>query len=461
MKLKNILIILLTIAYSYLFYQEYAGINFFIFNLLLVAGSIATNTDLIKQKSFVVVALGCIISSLGIVLYSYSLGIIANILSLILLAHYSHHYKSTLIVVFFHFLYSFFLVVPRLVRKKREENKKASWLSSQNLLIVSTSLIISSLFLLLYLNSNAIFSSWFYAIEWNFISFTWLLFTLSGVLLMLVFFYYQQNQEVAKIDADAKNQLTRVRTKNIMLKNLSKGIFAEYKLGVVLLLLLNFLLVFVNSSDIYYFITRELPEGVNYTDFLHQGVYTLIFSILCAIFITLFFFRGKLNFFSKNKALKVLAYVWLFQNLLLVMSILGKNTIYIQSSGVLTYKRIGVYIYLLLTTVGLVFTFLKVYQIKSNWYLTRKVSWAFYTILMLSTLFNWDKLIAIHNFQHNKIEYVMSLTPNTYPILWDNKNLLNTPQQEVLEGRINRHQNRIKDGFISWASWNFTYKKIK
>lgn len=450
MKTKNILVLIGSIAYSYLFYEESAGINFLLINLLLIIGSIVLDSKLIQEKAFLAISLGCIISSTMIMVYSYQLGIIANIISLSLLAHYHIFPNSSILIALGNIFYSL------LASFKRENNEKVSirskWLTGTNFFIVLISIIITGVFLMIYSSSNPIFSEWIGKINFDFISFGWIFFTLLGCYLIFIFFNHKALKELIEFDKNMQDQLNRIREKG---KHFTVGLRNEFRAGILLLGLLNFLLVFLNLSDLQYFITKELPEESNYTHFLHQGVFSLIISIILAIIIILFFFRKNLNFFSKIKSLRILTFAWLFQNFLLVISICGKNTIYIQDSGLLTYKRIGVYVYLLLTCIGLILTFIKVLNIKSNWFLIRKVSWAFYTVLILSTFVDWDKVICNYNLQQNKIEYLLMLTPNTYSSLKENKKLLTEQQQLVLEGKIDEHTTDFEEK--TWCSWNLTY----
>ena len=63
----------------------------------------------------------------------------------------------------------------------------------------------------------------------------------------------------------------------------------------------------------------------------------------------------------------------------------------------LTYKRIGVYIYLLLAFIGLITAFIKVKKIKTNWFLFSTNGAVAYSALVLLALFNWDSVITSFN----------------------------------------------------------------
>lgn len=134
MKTKNILVLIGSIAYSYLFYQESAGINFLLINTFLILGSIVLDSKLLQEKAFLAISLGCIISSTMIMVYSYQLGIIANIISLSLLAHYHVFPTSSILIALGNIFYSL------LASFKKKDNEKVSiqskWLTGTNFFIV-------------------------------------------------------------------------------------------------------------------------------------------------------------------------------------------------------------------------------------------------------------------------------------------------------------------------------------
>jgi len=121
-----------------------------------------------------------------------------------------------------------------------------------------------------------------------------------------------------------------------------------------------------------------------------------MFSIVCAIALILYFFRGNLNFFQGNKRIKVLTYLWIVLNVILVAFTAYKNYTYVETLG-LTYKRIGVFVYLLLTLTGLVTAYIKVAQVKNFIYLVRTNIATVFAFLIVSAAVPWDKAITWYN----------------------------------------------------------------
>ena len=164
--------------------------------------------------------------------------------------------------------------------------------------------------------------------------------------------------------------------------------------------MLNLLLGLVNAIDLVQLWPNQvLPEdSESYSQYLHNGVQMLIISIILAIGIILFFFRGFSNFLKEAKWLKVLGFIWIAQNVILLASTAIRNQMYVEAYG-LSHKRIGVFIYLLLATTGLILTLYKLALKKNNGFLFRKNAWAFYAVLLMATPIQWDQIITEYNIQ--------------------------------------------------------------
>ena len=78
-----------------------------------------------------------------------------------------------------------------------------------------------------------------------------------------------------------------------------------------------------------------------------------------AVGVILFYFKGGFNFDEKAAQLKRLAKIWIALNCVLIVSAVMKNTEYIAFFG-LTYKRLGVYLFLVLALIGLMLSFQKI-----------------------------------------------------------------------------------------------------
>ncbi|WP_375435619.1 DUF4173 domain-containing protein [uncultured Hymenobacter sp.] len=203
----------------------------------------------------------------------------------------------------------------------------------------------------------------------------------------------------------------------------------EYLIALSLLILVNVLLLVVNSIDInwIWFGFKPTP-GFNLTQFVHEGTYVLILSILVAMGIVLWFFRRNLNFYQKGlPALRWLATVWVLQNVVLAVSVGLRNYYYILYTG-LAYKRIGVYGFLLLTFFGLVTVLLKIWQRRSSYSLVRLNGLAAYVLMLGLACGNWEIWIVRYNlrpeFQVLDYGFLLDMPDRVLPVLAANQAVL-------------------------------------
>ena len=102
----------------------------------------------------------------------------------------------------------------------------------------------------------------------------------------------------------------------------------ERKSGEITLLLLNImLLVFIVTYNYEQFF--EVIEKSNLSADTHERVNSVVFSIIMAVGLILFYFKGGFNFDKKAGNLKKLAKIWIVLNGLLIVSTIIKNSEYI------------------------------------------------------------------------------------------------------------------------------------
>ena len=216
---------------------------------------------------------------------------------------------------------------------------------------------------------------------------------------------------------------------NIIMGKMATGPMAlkyELRTGILCLLLLNGLLLFVNGTDVMYvWFNRVYKADMDWAKYVHEGAELLVFSILLAMAVVLFFFRGNLNFFTRNKALKYLAYLWLFQNAILAISVCIRNMYYIAHMG-LAYKRVGLFFYIMLVLVGLVTIAIKITKKKSAYFLWRVNAAAAFVLLVAASAVDWDLAIAQYNISKkdsivSDIGFLLKMNDHVIPLLKENK----------------------------------------
>ncbi|MDI5898255.1 DUF4153 domain-containing protein [Flavobacterium yafengii] len=174
----------------------------------------------------------------------------------------------------------------------------------------------------------------------------------------------------------------------------------ERRSGEITLFLLNvLLLVFIATYNYEQFF--EVVKKSNLSSDTHERVNAVIFSIIMAVGVILFYFKGGFNFDEKAKNLKKLAKIWILLNGILILCAIIKNSEYVSFFG-LTYKRLGVYAFLILALIGLVISFIKITKQKTNAFLFNQMIWYFYGTILLCSFVNWGNLITNYNISVNK-----------------------------------------------------------
>lgn len=308
-------------------------------------------------------------------------------------------------------------------RNKKNTDKSSSSGFSKWFKIVIIPIVILVVFFIIFYNASDKFAEYsdkalvpiqelIYDIFGN-ITFLSIFFFLHAIL--LVTWLVLKNKASNLSEDENRNKLEITRIKNRRKRNFSKtGLKKEYLSAYILLIMINLLVLAANVIDIkFLWFGFEFKEGMNLKQFVHEGTYLLILSILLSMGILLYIFRKNQNFFSKSKILKILASAWIAQNLILAISVSLRNYHYIEHYG-LAYKRIGVFIFLVLVLFGLLTFFVKILKKKSGYYLINRNSWAMYLVLTVSSLFSWDTIITKHNIKYCKeLDYVFLVNMST------------------------------------------------
>ncbi|MFI5148678.1 MAG: DUF4173 domain-containing protein [Bacteroidia bacterium] len=426
MKKINLLLLGATLSYSYLFYRESTGLNFFLFSVLLCSCCAWINPEARRNMTWFFAALGSLITGFAVLYMGNVLAVTGNILSLALLSAFTVEPRTSALSAWMYSAYStvtsvvymsasfFNYFSPTGMPAERQKRGLGIWVFILPLLALL-------FFFILYQQGNILFLDLTRKINLDFISMPWVLFSTGGFILMYSFFRYRTIPSMLEYEMKQGTNLERnVRSGKWIRKYLPLS--QEYKSGVIMLALLNVLTLLVNILDFrFLFLNGKLPAGIIYSEFVHQGTGMLMVSIFFAIALLLFYFRAELNFTKGRRILLYLTYVWILQNIFMIVTCFMKNNLYIHEYG-FTYKKIGVIVWLLLVLFGLITTGIKLWTLKTNYFLFRVNSWLVYGTLVVSTLFNWDKLIAEYNIGYAKAvdySYLFTLSPNVLPPLME------------------------------------------
>lgn len=392
--------------FSYLFYTGEVGVTVPIFTLIFLVLQFVKTPKRHRTKIWWFGASALLLSSLSILRFGNTSSYLAYFLAFIfnsttvlksegvsVLTSFLHFFKS--------FGQGFAALWIDLVKKINAKSANRSEQGSKRWIIAVIGVVVLTIFFFIYKSISPEFNEWVNKIDLDFISPQWIgTFIFSFLVLYGVFNHYFFG-EVSLWERRIKKQIHSDRSDKFesyfslrQEKLLSIGVLAMLNLMIGLVLFFDFNRYFTNDMFI---------SGIEtYTNAVHSSVNLLIFSIVLAVILIGLSLRGRLNFLE-NKSVKTLAITWLVLNVGLVIVAGFKNYEYIEEYG-LTYKRMGVFMYLSLTVIGLVLTIMKIVFNTTLLSLVRQVSFVFFTVFMIAIHFNWDKMIVNFNLNEGRFD---------------------------------------------------------
>lgn len=314
-------------------------------------------------------------------------------------------------------------------------------------LIYTMIVLIVGLFVLLYGTANPIITDFLSKLE--FIEIEWKLF--RNAFWYLVLFYglvvIYPNKGIQR-----RNQIDLVLHE----ENFKTKTPEEFLIGKISLWALSGILLLMNLMDLFVLSTQRLPEGISYSQYLHQGFNTLLVSLLLAIVLILYFFRGALNFHESLKQLQTAAKQWIYQNLLLSVVTGIKLFLYINEYG-LTYKRIAVLLFLICAVLGLALSFQRLNAPYRNLKILNRMALAAYISAFAFSLIPYDLVISRYNLSYVKepdLNYLIWLDRPDFKAMYDfTKDPLSPYHQvhdRVYQSMVREQtQYNVKD----WRAW--------
>lgn len=473
MKRTNSLVtvFLSAILFTVLFHKQSLGLNLFIFEALFFLWLILKGQYKFKGLYPLTIGLGFIISSAFTVInHSAYTFVIHFLIFFAFIGVLAYPYAKSLISSMGLSFTSLYQAQERFIRDMAASKIKGKSLGRYllRLAIYIIPLIIIIVFIAIYRNSNPVFNDLLCDIALFFnvnlmaifigVDGTIILTLLLGVILSSFMIIRVREKMIADHDSKASILLTKPE-KMVDGSVLSNALANEYRSGIFLFLILNVILMVLNVIDIHWVWFGFEWEGQYLKQFVHEGTYLLIFSILLSMALVLFYFRGSLNFYRKNKVLKYLSIFWLAQNALLAISVAVRNYWYIEYFS-LAYKRIGVFIFLLMVIYGLYSILLKVQHRRSAFFLLKTNIFAVLMILLISSFVNWDNVIAKYNFNHAEesflhLDFMARLSDKSLPYL--DKSIMELKEIE----RIQQEKFPFTESYMDSETYIHTIKKRK
>ncbi|WP_343695514.1 DUF4173 domain-containing protein [Flavobacterium sp.] len=399
---KHQIILACTGIFILLFYREGVGINISIFGVTLTLLISYIFQEKFVNRSHLVLVMTSILSCFAFAWYGDAASFFALALSILFLQFKTQDGKLKIIQVFPLIFLNGITSLGRIFMFSQwlPEGKIHNDFAKKLVAFVVIPVIFLGLFFIVYSFGSNHFSSLFTDYTLDIDIFQLVLISILGFYISFSFWNYWVPDACYEFNPKLNNDFDNISE----VKNQSTFSFLdldfERKSGVITLFLLNILLlVFIGTYNYEQFF--EVVEKTNLSADTHERVNAVIFSILMAVGVILFYFKGGFNFDEKATTLKRLAKLWIVLNVVLIVSALIKNSEYVSFYG-LTYKRLGVYAFLTLAIIGLIYSFLKITKQKTNAYLVNQMVWYFYGTILVCSFVNWGNLITKYNISVNK-----------------------------------------------------------
>ncbi|MFH6971999.1 DUF4153 domain-containing protein [Flavobacterium petrolei] len=395
-------ILVSSLVFTLLFYKEDLGLNWAIFGMMQTALICYFFQEKITSRAHLILVVTSVLSCFAFAWYGDFPSFFAMVLSIIFLQFKTQEPKLKLLqalpLVLMNGIASLgrILMFSQYLPKRKVNNGFAKKLIAYFVIPV----VFLGLFLIVYSFGSDHFSSLFtdYYLDID----AWQVFVLTALGFFISFTFW--NYWIPEVFYEKNDLLDNDFKEEAKTQNQNSFSFLdidfERRSGEITLFLLNMLLlVFIATYNYEQFF--EVVKKSNLSSDTHERVNAVIFSIIMAVGVILFYFKGGFNFDEKSKNLKKLAKIWILLNGVLILSTIIKNSEYVSFFG-LTYKRLGVYAFLILSIIGLVISFVKITKQKTNAFLFNQMIWYFYGTILLCSFVNWGNLITNYNIAVNK-----------------------------------------------------------
>ena len=218
------------------------------------------------------------------------------------------------------------------------------------------------------------------------------------------------------------------------------------------LAMVNALALVLNVTDVFTtWLAEPSASGTVLKRGVHEGTWTLVTAILAAAAVMGYAFRQNPPDATRAKRL---ALAWLAQNGAMALTVALRNYHYVDAYG-LTYKRVGVYLFLVCAAAGLYLLGRKVWRGEGFEALVRRQAWMVYAVLATAALANWPGLITRYNLSEARREvdaaYLRGLQPYNVPVRAE----LDPSWLTSYNGPISRKYPAWNDAPEDWRDWDY------
>lgn len=447
-------------VFSILFHHTEIGLNLGLFMVLLLAYWSITYPKRFLSLAVALPAAACLTTALAAAWYGTPDTILWSFISLLILSRQLYFPEQSLLLSETKSFLNLFIAPVAGIRTLLVNDPAGSSTSVSKgvraLLFVVLPLSFTWLFAIIYSQLNPYFAEAYYAFTAN-LDLSLVFTVLLGMAVAFILLKPVTPTPLLTADQVLSNEFSSTP------KTLSDSQKLERQVGIVLFSLLNLTLTGFLISDIFF--VEKIASGMadEYSEYVHQGVELLIFSIVIATAFILYFFRNAaLAKLSKNDWLKALGIVWVMLNIGILITTAFKNSLYIGEYS-LSLKRVGVFIYLTLAATGLAITLVKLYRAKTNAFLFRQLYWGFFLILSVNVCIDWSSIITRYNIrQHERTsepldwQYLLSLNERVLPILYYQKNRIHFASHTEIQDFDSRLTQKLNTFYTYHPDWRET-----
>lgn len=389
-------IFLTTALFIIVFYDQELALNVGIIGIIYSLLTLFRTPEKNRTKTFFFLFAASILSDIAFAWYRDFPSLLAVLSSFLLLGYRSKNRRMKILFLIPVFVTNCFTALCRFFSfDEWLPRKDVPGLWQKTMAFVLIPLILISIFFGIYSAGSDHFANLFTNIEFD-INF-WQLLAITVLGFFIAFNYW--NYVVEKIIYKSNHLLNNdFQEKDKIQKSTYSflDLDAERMSGVISFFALNILLIFFIITYNYEQFYEVSKTPAQLSEETHERVNAVIMSIVMAILVIMFYFKSNFNFDTKAGSMKILAKIWIFLNAILVVSAMVKNSEYIINYG-FTYKRLGVYGFLILALIGLIMTFIKIQQKKKNAFLFNTMTWYLYGFILVCSYINWGGIITSEN----------------------------------------------------------------
>ncbi len=232
--------------------------------------------------------------------------------------------------------------------------------------------------------------------------------------------------------------------------------------SVSVLGVLNVLFCYVNTIDVVYLWSRaSLPAGVNPSDFLHEGVQSLILAVLLSAAILVVLFQQRLA--EGSRALQILATAWVLQNLLVIAGVFLRLKLYVDAFD-LSLLRVGVALFLTLVIAGYALLTIYFWRGKGLEWLLRANVLATFCLFFIVQFIDLNSAVAQYNVarwlrpgaRQGDVFYLASLGHGAWPAMIELTQKRRPASLDIM-GLMDRAAEEAKAELAvhDWRRWEF------